>query len=152
MMDREVKLLEGSPEGRVLRCLGFFGHFLHVHAGGRSGKQHILACLLCHDGHLTQRELQEQFPISSAALSEVLAKLESEGLIVRTRSAQDKRQLDIVLTSTGVFKATRIVKERLDFERASLEALNAGERAQLADLLEKVATSWKEKEGKKATE
>lgn len=150
-MDEEVKLLEDSPEGRALRCFGFFGHFLHVHAGGRSGKQHILARLLRHDGHLTQRELQAQFPISSAALSEVLAKLEGEGLIARTRSAQDRRQLDIALTSAGTLDATRVVRERLDFGRKSLDALDAEERVQLADLLERVAASWKEEEGKKAT-
>ena len=64
---------------RVLHNLGYFGHFLHIHAGGRSGQQHILVKLYKSGNHMTQRELQEQSCISSASLSEVLAKLEGEG-------------------------------------------------------------------------
>ena len=86
---------------RVLHNLGYFGHFLHIHAGGRSGQQHILVKLYKSGNHMTQRELQEQSCISSASLSEVLAKLEGAGLIERTRSDEDRRQLDIELTDLG---------------------------------------------------
>jgi DNA-binding MarR family transcriptional regulator len=84
-----------------MRDLGYFGHFLHLHAGGRSGKQHMLERILREGGTVSQRELQDTVPISSAAVSEVLAKLESEGLITRTRSESDKRQLDVTFTENG---------------------------------------------------
>ena len=77
-----------------MRDLGYFGHFLHLHAGGRSGKQRMLERILREGGTISQRELQDTVPISSAAVSEVLAKLEFEGLITRTRSESDKRQLE----------------------------------------------------------
>ena len=135
-LSREWGLLEGTPEKRVMRSFGFFGHYLHVHAGGRSGKQHIL----------TQRELQDSYSISSAALSEVLAKLEAEGLVTRTRSEQDRRQLEIALTPTGSTVAREETERRLAFVRDSLGALTPPEREQLASLLERVEQSWQKKE------
>lgn len=145
-LSREWELLEGTPERRVMRSFGFFGHYLHVHAGGRSGKQHILTQLLYCDGHLTQRELQDNYSISSAALSEVLAKLETEGLVTRTRSEQDRRQLEIALTPTGTTVAREEAEARLAFVRGSLSALTPPEREQLADLLDRVEQSWQQKE------
>lgn len=145
-LSREWGLLEGTPEKRVMRSFGFFGHYLHVHAGGRSGKQHILTQLLHCGGHLTQRELQDSYSISSAALSEVLAKLEAEGLVTRTRSEQDRRQLEIALTPTGSTVAREETERRLAFVRDSLDALTPPEREQLASLLERVEQSWQKKE------
>ena len=68
-----------SAELQILRRLGYFGYYLHQHWGGRNGKQHILVELLAHDGRMTQRDLQEASCITSASLSEVVAKLEAEG-------------------------------------------------------------------------
>ena len=143
---REWGSLEGTPERRVMRSFGYFGHYLHVHAGGRSGKQHMLTRLLWRGGHLTQRELQDNYSISSAALSEVLAKLETEGLVTRTRSEQDHRQLEIALTPAGTTVARQEAETRLAFMRDSLSALTPPEREQLADLLDRVERSWQEKE------
>ena len=70
-----------SAELQILRRLGYFGYYLHTHWGGRNGKQHILVELLAHDGCMTQRDLQEASCITSASLSEVVTKLETEGLV-----------------------------------------------------------------------
>ena len=81
-----------GTELQILRKLGYFGYYLHTHWGGRNGKQHILVELLAHDGRMTQRDLQEASCITSASLSEVVAKLEAEGLILRERSETDRRE------------------------------------------------------------
>ncbi len=134
---------ERTPEHRVVSCLGFFGHYLHLHVGGRSGKQHVVTKLLRHGGSLTQRELLELSPVSSAALSEVLSKLESEGLVTRTRSDQDRRQLVITLTPSGTSVARQLGEQAKEFELSSLDCLSKDERLQLADMLERVETQWK---------
>lgn len=138
--------MRNTPEHHALNDLGFFGHFLHVHAGGRSGKQHILITLLFQDGHGTQRELQEHSHISSAALSEVLAKLEGEGLIRRTRSEQDKRQLDIELTDSGRDRAETLMRKKLNFERECLSSLSPNERVLFVEMLDKVKGHWEQME------
>ena len=142
-MNRELEEASKSVERRILRRLGYFGHFLHVHAGGRGGKQFVLVRLLHCGGQLTQRELQESVGISSAALSEVLAKLEGEGLVVRTRSEQDKRQLDIALTEAGRELACEVARKKIDFEREAFEPLDQARRLELADDLDRLMEHWK---------
>lgn len=139
-----------SLEHRALHDFGYFGHFLHVHAGGRSGKQHILTKLYYQDGHLTQRELLEASCISSAALSEVLSKLEGEGLIERSRSERDKRQLDIRLTKEGQARAERLAREKAQFERNCLAILTEEEKNDLVAMLDRIREHWDEIEGEKA--
>lgn len=134
-------------ERRILGDFGYFGHYLHVHSGGRSGKMHILIKLLKADGSLTQRELLESSCISSAALSEVLAKLEAEELIVRTRSDSDRRQLKIELTPAGAEKAAELRAAKRAFESSALSCLTPDEIVQLEGLLSKVAAHWRALDG-----
>lgn len=80
------------------------GRFLYYQVGGKAGQQRILMRLNTH-GRTTQKELQDVLEISSGALSEILQKMEDSGLILRTKSAEDKRQVDLVLTPEGREKA-----------------------------------------------
>lgn len=131
-----------SREARIMRDLGYFGHFLHLHAGGRSGKQHMLERILDEGGTVGQRELQDTVPISSAALSEVLAKLETEGLITRTRSQSDKRQLDVSLTEDGQAEAKLCAEKRTKFEEVAFSVLSEEERTQLLEILDRLMGHW----------
>ena len=135
---------EGLPlPRRVLHHLGFFGHYLHVHAGGRSGKQHILTHLLV-DGAMTQRELLDKCCISSAALSEVVAKLAAEGLVRRSKDEADQRTLLVELTDEGTARAEELLERKHDFEEQALACLDEGEREQLVDMLERMAAHWEQ--------
>ncbi len=135
---------------RVLQDLGFFGHYLHVHTGGRSGKQHVLAKLYKSGGRLLQRDLQEHSHISSAALSEVLSKLEAEGLIMRSRSDEDRRQMDISLTDEGTKQAIMRKREFEAFEAECLSCLSEEERLQLLGMLDRLVEHWRGLDGKEA--
>ncbi len=146
MTDTELRAsLAGSTAARrLLHDLGYFGHFLHVHAGGRNGKQHILAVLFQNDGHMAQSDLAKQSCVTSAALSEVIAKLEAEGLIIRTRSASDGRSLDIELTQAGADKAAEIISAKLRFEEEAFACLSDDEVEQLSDMISRLAAHWAE--------
>ena len=121
-----------SREARIMRDLGYFGHFLHLHAGGRSGKQHMLERILDEGGTVGQRELQDTVPISSAALSEVLAKLESEGLVTRTRSQSEDGQAEAKLCA----------EKRTKFEEVAFSVLSEEERTQLLEVLDRLMGHW----------
>lgn len=146
----ETRQDEEPLSRRILHDLGFFGHYLHVHAGGRSGKQHILAKLHQAGGKLSQRELQERSHISSAALSEVLSKLEMEGLVTRSRSDEDRRQMDITLTEEGITQAIMRKREFEAFESECLSCLSEDERIQLLEMLDRLAELWRGMDGKEA--
>ena len=127
---------------RILRNFGYFGYFLHMHWGGRNGKQHILLELLAHDGEMTQRDLQEASCITSASLSEVIAKLEAEGLVTRERSETDRRQLTVTLTPEGERKAHEVVRTRAEFVARAFDCLTEDERNDLVRILDRVAAHW----------
>lgn len=52
-------------------------------------------------GEITQRELTERIGVQPGSASEVIAKLESAELIVRTQNPVDRRTTDIRLTDKG---------------------------------------------------
>ena len=83
------------------------GRFLYYQIGGKAGQQRILMRLNSR-GPTTQKELQDVLEISSGALSEILQKMEDGGLILRTKSAEDKRQVNLVLTQVGREKAQSV--------------------------------------------
>lgn len=138
----DIPVSEMPLPRHVLFDLGFFGHYLHQNAGGRSGQQHILVKLLKNGGHMTQRDLQEAAGISSAAISEVLAKLEAAGLVQRTRSDEDRRQLDIALTAEGQARAEELIEERRSFEAVCLTCLSEQEQQQLVGMLDRLVKHW----------
>jgi len=133
---------DATLEQRILRDIGHMGFFLRCHVGGRGGKKPLLVILLNNDGHLTQRELLESSAISSGALSEVLTKLEGEGLLTRTPLATDRRQQEITLTEEGRARAAQIEQQRQAFEAKALEVLDADEKDQLLQTLDRLIDHW----------
>ena len=82
--------------------------------------------------------------LKAGSLSEVLTKIERDGLIERTRDPQDRRQLIVRLTPEGHKQATA---EQLDRERFRAEALcclTDAECEQLEDMLARIKQHWKE--------
>lgn len=140
-----------TTEQRIIHLLGYFGHYIYVLRGGLGGKQHVLKTLLLQ-GEMTQRELLELLHTSSASLSEVLKKLEREGLIVRGKSESDRRQLEVSLTDAGRIAAAEMVREEREFERRSFDFLTQEEKADLLDRLDVIFDHWRELEKQKKEE
>ena len=154
MTDIELResLAYSTTVRRLLQNLGYFGHFLHVHAGGRSGKQHILTAIYQNGGNIAQSDLAKQSCVSTASLSGVIAKLEAGGFISRVRSATDGRQLDIQLTPAGTEKARELVAAKLAFENEAFTCLDEDERAVLLDMLDRIAANWRAIEAREREE
>ena len=91
---------------------------------------------------MSQHDILEHACTSSASLSEVLAKLESEGLITRTKSTEDRRLFAVVLTAAGKAKAEEYFADRARFEEDSFACFDEEERAQLLDRLDRLAVHW----------
>lgn len=129
----------------ILNNLGFFGHYLHFHGGGVSGKAPIV-CLLAkqENGEMSQQELGMHFDLKPGSLSEILSKLECAGIIERSRNPKDRRQLTIRLTEIGWEKARIDQAARIRFRERAFSALNHDEREQLAEMLEKIRVTWEE--------
>lgn len=130
---------------RILSGLGFCGHYMHFHGGGVSGKAPII-CLLAKQpgGEMSQQELGMHFDLKPGSLSEILSKLEVNGLIERSRNPKDRRQLTIHLTEIGWKKARIDQAARIHFREQAFSALTPDERKNLADMLDKIRVTWEE--------
>lgn len=134
-----------TVEERLTRLLRFCGKTLHHGMGGRVSQQRILAILYRHPV-MPQRELMNIIGIQSGSMSEVLGKIEEQGLLVREKNSRDKRNADIRLTEQGMREARRAFTERAKLEQHLFETLTEEEKAQLLGLLEKVKSAWEKDE------
>ena len=128
----------------ILDGLGFCGHYMHFHGGGRSGKLPILCTLDRNGGRMSQQELGGCFDIKPGSLSEILSKMEAAGLIERTRDTKDRRQLFVQLTDEGQATAQKAHEARERFRQRAFAALTPEEQEQLIDMLKRIQTTWEE--------
>ena len=98
----------------------------------------VLSALRRAGGGLRPSQLTKEMLSSGAATTKRLARLEEEGLITRSTSARDRREVDVRLTDRGREIMDRVFPAQLERERALLEPLSGAERARLGELLAKV--------------
>jgi MarR family transcriptional repressor of emrRAB len=114
-----------------------------IHAQGRfglsRGRLGVLLWLEREDpAGLRPAELAERLRISRAATTALLDGLESEGLLTRRPDPADRRARRVVLTRAGRVRAREIAPAHAARLAAVARALDAGERAQLLALLDKL--------------
>jgi MarR family transcriptional regulator, organic hydroperoxide resistance regulator len=68
---------------------------------GLTHPQYLVMLALWGESPLSVRQIGALLQLDSPTLSPLLKRLESAGLITRTRSGQDERQVDIALTERG---------------------------------------------------
>ncbi|WP_233498570.1 MarR family winged helix-turn-helix transcriptional regulator [Blastococcus sp. TF02A-26] len=83
----------------------------------------------------TTGELAEATLLTSAATTLRIDRLETDGLVRRVRSDDDRRVVYAELTEAGLARIDAVYEEHIALEDRLLAGLDAAERAQLADLL-----------------
>lgn len=111
---------------------------------GRGSQKRILIVLL-ETGTITQRSLTERLGIQPGSASEVLAKLEKSGLILRTESTADRRTTDITLTKQGKALAEEAAAQRKQRHEEMFSCLTEEEKNTLLVLAEKLNNDWQER-------
>lgn len=106
------------------------------------GSQKRILIVLNEAGNITQRELTERLGIQPGSVSEVIAKLEDAGNIVRVPSESDRRTMDIALTEQGRILAETLLVQREKRHEEMFSCLSEEERSSLLKLLEKVSKDW----------
>ncbi|MGW1679455.1 MarR family winged helix-turn-helix transcriptional regulator [Saccharopolyspora sp. NPDC002376] len=101
----------------------------------------VLSALRRAGGGLRPSQLTKETLSSGAATTKRLARLEAEGLISRTASQRDRREIDVHLTERGRELIDWLFPEQLERERQMLEPLDDDEREQLTALLIKLLGS-----------
>lgn len=133
----------GDLAGRLFRLdmLLRRHHFVSRGRGGprrraERGQGRVLAALRLRSP-ISQRDLAYLLDLRPQSLGELLAKLETDGLVARVPSADDRRTHQVELTSEGTSAAEQLDSERPD-EQDPFGVLSDEERATLATLLDRV--------------
>lgn len=121
-----------------LRDLSHTMRFLYE---GKGSQKRVLI-VLRSTGPITQRELTRQLDIQPGSASEVIAKLENNGLIVRTPSDSDHRTVDIALTEKGRVQAQQAAQQRQQRHEEMFACLTEEEKQTLLTLLQKISADW----------
>ena len=124
--------------GKFERCGRLISHCL----GKRRGQGRILSTL-CQRGEMPQKELQDLLGIQAGSMSEIAAKLEDKGLIIRVRSQEDRRKVSLSITEQGRAWAAQRDEAHILRRRAELfSALTDEEQGTLERLLDKLSADW----------
>jgi DNA-binding MarR family transcriptional regulator len=99
---------------------------------GVTSRQVTLLWLVRSNPGLSLRELATEEGISAPALSDQIDRLETAGLVERVRSAEDRRRVGLVLTSTGSQLLQRVRSRRTTWLAARLDAIDEDELTAIA--------------------
>lgn len=88
---------------------------------------------------LTATYLCEQLQIRKPQMNVILNRMEQEGRIKRTRSANDKRNVEITLTESGIHSYEKVHEEILRLPEALIEHLGEEKSQIFADMMHEVA-------------
>lgn len=132
---------EMDADSRLVMNLRDLGHMIRFLFEGKGSQKRILI-LLYETGGMTQRELTEKLGVKPGSASEVIAKLESAGLILRTASETDRRTTDISLTESGRAKAKEAAGQRKTRHQEMFSCLSEEEKDTLLALAEKLNADW----------
>ena len=109
------------------------------HGGGqpRRDRERVLSLLDETEG-ISQQKLALILGIRPQSLSELLGKLERDGLILREKNPEDRRETLVNLTAEGRERAAVFESERARAGEAFLAPLSEEERETLAELLRRL--------------
>jgi MarR family transcriptional regulator, 2-MHQ and catechol-resistance regulon repressor len=102
----------------------------------------VIECL-GHQGEITLTLLSSKLLVTGGNITLVVDNLEKEGLVERIRSKEDRRTINVKLTSKGEGVFKNIFKKHADFITKNVQALTEKEQVQLGKLLKKLGTSLK---------
>lgn len=130
-----------DADNRLIMNLRELGHVIRFLSEGKGSQSRILIILL-KEGNMTQRELTQRLGIQPGSASEVIGKLESAELILRSLSSRDRRTANIELTPKGRAQAQEALARRKMRQREMLSGLTEEEKDTLLLLTEKLCVDW----------
>jgi len=104
-----------------------------------TGPQLTVLKMLEGVGDLSLSELSERIRAQNSTVTGIIDRMEREGLVLRERSKEDRRVINITLTEKGSRIAREVSVEPMEVLRASLESLSVAEMRELMKILTKIA-------------
>ena len=116
-----------------------------MHNSEGKGSQSRILIILLENKEVSQRALTKHLGIQPGSVSEVLKKLEDNGLINRLASEDDRRTSILSLTAEGEEAAKKALSHKDQLYNEMLEVLDEKDKQELLALLEKLNDDWDHK-------
>jgi len=108
--------------------------------------QYLILLVLWEKDDLSVSEIGERLMLSSNTLTPLLKRMETQGILLRTRSSEDERIVKIALTSEGDKLREKAVAIPRDLGSRILEILDEKEVISLVNTLKKFLSDVKEED------
>jgi DNA-binding MarR family transcriptional regulator len=123
---------------RILRATELFGRNLKQSVGVTAAQLRVLQ-IIAERGQATAKEISVRMRVSQATVTSLVDKLVREGMVLREKSAQDRRQTNIHVTPKGRLTLTEAPDPLQQRFVRNFDALEDWEQALLVASLERVA-------------
>lgn len=140
---KPARIHQPKPANDLITLYEICIHQFRRVRGGLSSQIRILRFLSNH-GSITQRELQNALCIKSAAMSELISKLEEQGLVIRIQSQKDKRMKVLQLTAKG--EAAFAQQAAHEEDLGLFSTLSPEEQSALESILARLNRDWRARE------
>ena len=98
---------------------------------------------------VTVGELASEERVSTAAMSKRVSRLERDGLVTRTQSEIDRRQVGLTLSDEGQRTLRRVRSRRTAWLASRLDTLSADELARVGDAVDALGHLLADEEGRR---
>jgi DNA-binding MarR family transcriptional regulator len=116
-------------------------------SGGLRRVEFTILALVQGNPDVSARQLARALAVTPPNIAIWIDRLETRGLVLRTRSTRDARVQHIRLTRAGAALVDRSLQRVREGEQAALATLSSAERAMLVELLHKVAMARRRSDG-----
>lgn len=115
-------------------------HLLHRTNGRRPTQERILFLLSREE--MSQKKLQDTLKIAQGSLSELIIKMEKNGLVVKRKDPSDQRRVLLALSVQGKKQADENHKHYLSDDQGLFQTLSDEEKNELSRILSKLNAEW----------
>ena len=131
---------------RVIFLMEKYAHYIFHRFFEKPGRDRALR-ILSDSGTITQKAFADKMNIRPSSASDILTKMESEGLITRACHDGDKRNINITITEEGRKINEEVSVKQQEAVKQMMLSLTAEELTTLETLMNKLLSDWDYKFG-----
>ncbi len=134
---------------RVIFLMEKYAHYIFHRFFEKPGRDRALR-ILYDSGTITQKMFADKLNIRPSSASDILAKMEGEGLITRTCHDNDKRNINVTITESGKKITEEVMVKQQEAVKQMMLSLTAEELTTLETLMNKLLADWDYRFGEEA--
>jgi len=124
---------------RVIRAIDIHSRQLNKQSG-LTGPQLMVMQNIAHFESPLAKDIAKEVALSAATVTTIIDRLESRGLVIRTRSERDKRKVHLSLSESGKLLLSESPKPLQDHFIRRYQNLEEWEQSQLLSAVERIAS------------